>query len=243
MNIVLLILKILGLTLAGIAALVLLLLLLLLFVPFRYRARVLKQEQPLSGEARLTWLLHAVTLRYVISEEKNAPELRIFGVFKKELKFEERKTAEKEPEAQPEKKEKKSLTERWEALKENLHKLEGFTEDGRIQDAFSFLYRKLGSFLKAVAPKKLKGYAEFGLSSPYSTAMLTVALTTLFPLYGDSVRVLPDMQEEKLDCDFKVLGRVFLFRIAFIGLSVILNRNVRYLIRTYQHNFGNRKEH
>ena len=41
MNVVLLILKILGLTLAGILALVLFLLLLLLFVPFRYRARVL----------------------------------------------------------------------------------------------------------------------------------------------------------------------------------------------------------
>jgi len=83
MGIVLLILKILGITILCIIGLVLLVLALLLFVPIRYRIRgSAESKEEYSGMVRLHWLLHAVDVRICIeSPLKVTKRIRILGLF------------------------------------------------------------------------------------------------------------------------------------------------------------------
>jgi hypothetical protein len=67
----------------------LLLLALVLFVPFRYRAEGTKHGSDLSGSARVTWLLHALTveLKFIMENGQRTADLdfRIFGISPKKM--------------------------------------------------------------------------------------------------------------------------------------------------------------
>ena len=77
MTVFLTVLKIIGLVLLGILALVLFLLLLVLFVPVRYRVRAYKDDERFFGEARVTWLLHLVNFTGKFEKMKFTKFLRI----------------------------------------------------------------------------------------------------------------------------------------------------------------------
>lgn len=80
LHILLMVLKIIGIVLASVLILLLVLLLALLFVPLRYQMTVKKEETPLEGFGRITWLFHvlAVHLFYQNSEFKYI--IKIFGI-------------------------------------------------------------------------------------------------------------------------------------------------------------------
>ena len=63
LHIILVILKIVGILLAAILFLILAALLLVLFVPIRYSGSVSWQEKEKSGNGRITWLFHLISLK------------------------------------------------------------------------------------------------------------------------------------------------------------------------------------
>ncbi|MCR5357427.1 MAG: DUF2953 domain-containing protein [Lachnospiraceae bacterium] len=81
MGVLILILKIIGITLLVLVGLILLVLCLVLFVPVRYRADAAKgNETSLSGHARATWLLSILSAAYDYTDEKKGLTLRVFGI-------------------------------------------------------------------------------------------------------------------------------------------------------------------
>ena len=77
-SVLLIILKIIGITLLVIICLILLLLLLVLFVPVRYRFKGSFDEKFL-GRGKITWLLHLVSIRIDV-EDKVVTSIRILGI-------------------------------------------------------------------------------------------------------------------------------------------------------------------
>ena len=78
MTIFLMILKGIGITLLVILGILLLLILSVLFVPLRYQTKG-KWDKALSMYAKVTWLLHIVTVLYIPGENGNTV-IRIFGI-------------------------------------------------------------------------------------------------------------------------------------------------------------------
>ena len=86
MGVVLLILKILGITILCILGLVLLILALVLFVPIRYRANgKVESKDTHSGVVCVHWLLHAIDIRIIDDSETKtiSKRIRILGLFGK----------------------------------------------------------------------------------------------------------------------------------------------------------------
>ena len=77
LHVVLLILKIIGIILAALLGLLLLILLLLLFVPIRYKGR-LQKEKELLVRAKVTWLLHMVSVPVVFQEGTLSARIKLF---------------------------------------------------------------------------------------------------------------------------------------------------------------------
>lgn len=79
LHIILLILKIIGITLLCIIGLILLLTLVVLFVPVRYKA-ALKYNDDLNLKAKVTWLLHLLSVTVTYPDEKLHFTVKIFGI-------------------------------------------------------------------------------------------------------------------------------------------------------------------
>lgn len=86
LHILLLILKIIGITLAVLLGLVLLLVCMVLFVPIRYKGNGQKMQEEISGQVKVTWLFHLVTFTLTYKEGKMSQVLRVFGINLQSLK-------------------------------------------------------------------------------------------------------------------------------------------------------------
>ena len=77
--ILLTILKILGITLGGVIALLLIIAALVLFVPIRYRGNASFCNKP-DVSARITYLLHMISVRFEMHEGKSELVIKLFGI-------------------------------------------------------------------------------------------------------------------------------------------------------------------
>ena len=75
-----LILKIIGIILAAVLGLAILLLLLVLFVPVRYRAYGVKKEGECRAEAKISWLLHLISVPVAFREGELSAKIKILGI-------------------------------------------------------------------------------------------------------------------------------------------------------------------
>lgn len=80
LHILLMILKIIGIILAGILGLILLLLLVVLFVPIRYRASIFKTEEVIDAKGHVSWLFGALGVNLFLKNTDFRYEIRIFGI-------------------------------------------------------------------------------------------------------------------------------------------------------------------
>lgn len=84
LHVFLVILKIIGLILAVLLGLLLLILLLVLFVPIRYKGKLLKEKE-LEATARVSWLLHMVSVPITFRHGVLSVRIKFFGITVKTL--------------------------------------------------------------------------------------------------------------------------------------------------------------
>ena len=85
--------------------------------------------------------------------------------------------------------------------------------------------------LKHVLPRRISGFIRFGLSDPARTGQICGILAMLYPKMPEKLEVIPDFQEACFEADTVFKGHVFLIYIIIQGLKIILNKNVRLLIK------------
>ena len=245
MSVFLLILKIIGIVILSLLALVLFLVILLLAVPFRYRGRF-EKEEGVAAYAAVSWLFRIVDFKVSYGEGGLSPELRVFWLFRK-TDFRGKKPAEKkekekkEKPAEPEE-EKKTLKERFEEAKTKAKKVFRLIDNDRVKNALSVLFDRLKKILKSVLPKKISGNAVFGLNGPYDTARALSVMSVLMPLHKNAVEITPDFERNVLEAEVSFRGRVILGALAFYALTLILHKDVIYTIRKTKKYFGKPKE-
>lgn len=79
MGILFLILKIIGIVLLGLLAFLFLALFIILFVPIRYRIHASYYDTA-DIEASVSWLLHAISVRFCLSKQDRKCQIRLFGI-------------------------------------------------------------------------------------------------------------------------------------------------------------------
>lgn len=166
-----LILKIIGIILAAVLGLAILLLLLVLFVPVRYRAYGVKKEGECRAEAKISWLLHLISVPVAFREGELSAKIKILGITLMDLtdsgsfeeaepvpepaeRTEEQKTAQSgERQAQEHPVEKQAAPERTSQKKEELEEEEE-EKNGIFFRFLQFLWM-IWKFFAGI-PRKLK---------------------------------------------------------------------------------------
>lgn len=89
----------------------------------------------------------------------------------------------------------------------------------------------LKKMVRHILPRKFRGRVEFGLEDPYVMGQVLALLGMLMPLYQDKLEVYPDFEEEKLKGDFSCKGRIIPGYLLFYVLKLLLNKEVRRVIK------------
>ncbi len=103
----------------------------------------------------------------------------------------------------------------------------GFLRDEQVTHTIRELKRTLFSLLRHIGPKKAKGAVTFGLEDPSQTGMILAAASVFFPVYGNKVTLSPNFEEQVLDGELEMKGRIRLGYLVYLGLRLILDREVR----------------
>ena len=286
-QVLLLILKIIGITLLVLLLTVLFLLALVLFVPIRYRARVIHNPEKDDIYGRASFLFPLVVFRfrfyekvfsykgralwYVFAEsgknkeepsakknkgvKKEEPEKKaavqaepeavsesvadesdaeetkeILEKIKPVSSSEEPETAEKKKKPKKEKAPKKSLAETLKKLLRQKDEVVRILSKQESKDSIRFAWDKLKKTIRHIVPRKVKGYLIFGSDDPATTGQVLGIVSVLYAAMGPVLKIVPDFENKRLECDLEFRGRLRVFTLLVILLKIYFNKELKQLI-------------
>ena len=121
----------------------------------------------------------------------------------------------------------KTAEERWQKLMEFLEKEEN-------KNTFRLLKRQVIRFFKHVLPGKVSGTVRFGFEDPYTTGRILTYISPFYGWYGRTIQVIPVFDEQVLDGELSLKGRIRIATLLFIGVQVWRDKNFRTLLKRWQ---------
>lgn len=121
----------------------------------------------------------------------------------------------------------KTAEERWQKLMEFLEKEEN-------KNTFRLLKRQVIRFFKHVLPGKVSGTVRFGFEDPYTTGRILTYISPFYGWYGRTIQVIPVFDEQVLEGEISLKGRIRIATLLFIGFQVWRDKNFRTLLKRWQ---------
>ncbi|MBP3912921.1 MAG: hypothetical protein J6D14_00745 [Lachnospiraceae bacterium] len=120
-------------------------------------------------------------------------------------------------------------------FRDKVWTITGFATDPRTQTALALLLDKVKKLLLHLLPKKASGQVDFDCGDPCTTGQVLAAVSAFFPVYGGRVRINPGFGDVfYADGNLDLRGRLFVFYVIYQVLTLILNKNVRYVYHFYK---------
>lgn len=113
--------------------------------------------------------------------------------------------------------------------KKNLIKM--FLQEENNRAGVKSVFISLKGILKHIAPKKVKGSIFFGTGDPCNTGQILGIASVFYGIYGDKIQITPNFEEEVIEGELFVKGRIRLFTLLIIVIKLIRNRNFRQLLK------------
>ena len=92
-------------------------------------------------------------------------------------------------------------------------------------------FYELGRILKHVQPQKFEVVGIVGTGDPASVGQILAVQGMLYPWHKGNIRLEPDFEEKHIEGELHLKGRIRLGTLGICGLRILLNKNVRRLIR------------
>ena len=92
-------------------------------------------------------------------------------------------------------------------------------------------FYELGEIIRHVLPRKLGVFGIVGTGDPASTGQIMAIQGMLYPWHKGNIRLEPDFEEKYIEGELHLKGRIRLGTLGICGLRILLNKNVRRLIR------------
>lgn len=100
---------------------------------------------------------------------------------------------------------------------------------------FKELFKKvkpmLIRLLKAVFPKRIYGYIDFGFDDPATTGTVCAVLGALCVPIPEKLKVTPYFNEKKFECDVNMKGRIFIIILLVNVVKILMVPDVRKLLK------------
>ena len=105
-----------------------------------------------------------------------------------------------------------------------------FLRDEANRRTFQLVKRQALRILRHIRPSRLEGRLRIGFDDPYRTGQALQAAALLMPLYRDRVQIIPVFEEEVLEGELKMRGRIRLAVLLAAGVRLWRDKNFRKLV-------------
>lgn len=130
------------------------------------------------------------------------------------------------------------LTNRLKMLWLQKEQLMAFIHDEKNKKTFRLVKKQLKVFIRHVRPVKLKGRLTFGLEDPYLMGQLLSGAALFYPLYHKSLKLTPVFEQQMIEGELFLKGRVRPGTLLFIGLRLLIHKNFRVLLKRFLNQGG-----
>lgn len=107
-------------------------------------------------------------------------------------------------------------------------------KDEKNRLAIKVLFKLLIKLLKHILPQRVKGRVEFGFEDPATTANIVGYISLLHPKYYKRVEIIPVFNNEIIDINLDIRGRIQLIYIIYILIIGFFDKNIRRLYTLYR---------
>lgn len=112
-----------------------------------------------------------------------------------------------------------------------IKKRNAYLHSEQFRDALRVIKEQGIPLLRHVLPRKAEGTVEFGMEDPADTGEILGAAAMFFALIPEELHIIPDFTQKKLEADVTLRGHIILFPVLIRVLRILLNKNVKALIR------------
>ncbi len=127
-----------------------------------------------------------------------------------------------------------NITDKFKQLYDKYSLVKVFFQDENNKLGLKYGYNNLKGILRHIKPRKVIANIEFGTGDPSSTGQILGVAAVFMGIYGNSVKIIPDFENEVIKGDFYCRGRIQSLILLIIGIKVIRNRNIKTLIKNFQ---------
>lgn len=103
--------------------------------------------------------------------------------------------------------------------------VEQFLDRDYVQRTITRGLKVIKRLLLTIKPKKSRGYLRLGLGSAADTGSMLGKISMFYGLYGSWLNIEPDFYNKVIEADIDFKGRIYLFRIIFPAIRMILSRD------------------
>ncbi|MBQ0026983.1 MAG: hypothetical protein KBS96_00115 [Lachnospiraceae bacterium] len=228
------ILKIIGLSILGILLFILAILLLLLFVPVRYKIKAAYDEENASFDARVSYLLHFVSVRFLYKGDFKMT-VRILGIpikLKKKAKTEDKEDSDNKEDNKEDsdgsgKDDDSAKSDKGKMGKEKAVDFLKLLAEDSTKAAWETCKSRLGKLLRLLLPRKTRINISYGLDNPYYTELVMTVYDVLYIYLDKIINICPVYDVKTFMLDAKLKGSIMLAPVLWHILMVILDNNCR----------------
>jgi hypothetical protein len=114
--------------------------------------------------------------------------------------------------------------------------IKAFLDNEDNRKTLRLLKRQCIRLIRHVFPRKLRGRIRFGFDDPYTTGQILTWISPFYGLYADKLELIPVFEEQALEGELSMKGRVRIGTVIVIVVRVFLNRNFRRLLHELRSN-------
>ncbi|MCT4545298.1 MAG: DUF2953 domain-containing protein [Vallitalea sp.] len=113
-------------------------------------------------------------------------------------------------------------------------KIKDFIKNEDNKAVIKMLKDKILKIIKHILPKKFKADIVIGTGDPASTGYVVGAVSILYTVTGDKLKVIPNFNEKIIQGSLNAKGKIYLIVLLKNTLSIILDKRVRKIYKTYK---------
>lgn len=125
----------------------------------------------------------------------------------------------------------RGMQQKTDRLKQQTAYYKRIWDQPQTRQAIRVGFYELGEIIRHVLPRKLEVFGIVGTGDPASTGQIMAIQGMLYPWHKGNIRLEPDFEEKYIEGELHLKGRIRLGTFGICGLRILLNKNVRRLIR------------
>jgi len=127
-----------------------------------------------------------------------------------------------------------SLSQKYDKIKKEIRFWDKMINDTRNRNAALVLKNQLIRLLRAIRPRKVKGFIHFGFEDPATCGKVLMYLSMIYPTLPRKLVFDPSFEDTELYGNIVIKGRLYLIVVAVCAIRLYFNKDIKRMLALYK---------